>query len=464
MDIKEKIKDLPNAPGVYLMKDESGSVIYVGKAEDLKKRVSSYFYPNTKLSNKIEAMVSRVRDIDYMPTSTSAEALIYENSLIKKYDPRYNTALRDDKSYPMLKLTVNEDFPRLIMTRRKKDDGAVYYGPYSSAGLLKEALGIMRRLFPLRTCGRFGRNLCLSFHIGQCLGPCVNRIDKEKYKALVDEVRLFLDGKKTELIELLSARMKERAKAQDFEEAEGLRRKIEALSAIKDKRVLYSAAGDLEELSLVLGMAKAPQAIEAFDVSNIMGKFAVGSMIYFYKGKPKKSAYKRFRIKTVGLIDDYAMIREIVRRRYTRVLKEKRNLPDLILIDGGKGHLESALEELDKLDIHVPVVSIAKEFERLYAKNKPFIILPQDSKALNLLKRIRDEAHRFAIAYHKSLRRKGAVHSELDGIDGIGPKRKRGLILYFGSVDNIKKAPEEELLKIKGMNEKAARSIIEYFK
>jgi excinuclease ABC subunit C len=409
-------------------------------------------------------MVSKVRDIDHLPTSTSAEALLYENSLIKQYRPRYNVALRDDKSYPMLKLTVNERFPRLMITRRKKDDGALYYGPYSSAGLLKEALSIMRRIFPLRTCGRFGKNLCLSFHIGQCLGPCVGKVGERAYEDLVEEVRLFLEGKRPELIEFVSRRMRDASETQEFEEANRLKNRLEALQALRDKRVLYSPQADLEELRNVLGLPSAPEIVEAFDVSNIMGTLAVGSMIYFYKGRPKKSEYKRFRIKTIGSIDDYGMMRELVRRRYTRTLEEKRQLPDLVLIDGGKGHLQAALEELSRLGIRVPTIAIAKELEKIYMEDKGPLLLPRDSKALHLLQRIRDEAHRFAISYHKLLMSKRVVYSELDAIRGIGPKRKRELLAHFSSVEKIKKASLEELAKVRGMNAKVARSIIDHFK
>ena len=463
MGIKEKIAGLPDSAGVYLMKDDGGEVIYVGKAKSLKKRVSTYFRSGSRLSSRIRVLVSKVRDIDHIPTSTEAEALIYENSLIKQHAPRYNVALRDDKSYPMLKLTVDEKFPRLIMTRIKRDDGAIYYGPYISAGLLREALAMMRRIFPLRTCSKLGKELCLSFHIGQCLGPCVDKAGEASYGSLVDEVRLFLDGKRDELIELISRKMKEASARQDFEEAAVLKRRIEALSSLKMGRVLYNPKGEAEEIGSLLGLASMPSVIEAFDISDIMGSLAVGSMVCFASGKPKRALYKRFRIKTVGSMDDYAMMREIVRRRYSRVLREGSRLPDLILIDGGKGHLQAALDELGRLNLKVPVIAIAKEEERIYAEGRDPITLPKDSKALHLIQRIRDEAHRFAISYHKLLARKGIVHSELDEINDIGPKRKRLLLSHFGSVEKIKKACMGELLRVRGMNEKSARAIIGYF-
>lgn len=466
MDHKEKIKTLPDSPGVYIMKGDDDEILYVGKAANLKKRVSSYFRPNVRHNNRIATMTGRVRDITYIPTSTEAEALIYENGLIKQLSPKYNVALRDDKSYPMLKLTVNETFPRLFVTRQKKNDGAVYYGPYSDARLLREAVIALRQIFPLRSCGKLPKSLCLNYHIKQCLGPCAGKVSDDKYAEVVSELKLFLEGKRTELLKLLSKRMAESAGREDFEEAGRIKARIEVLGAIKEKSVSYYPAGELEELRNLLKIKGPLEVIEAFDVSNIMGTSAVGSMIYFYKGRPKKSEYRKFKIKTVSKIDDYAMMRELVRRRYARSLEEKKKLPDLILIDGGKGHLSVAVGELTKLGLNdIPAIGIAKEFERIYTKDsdKP-ITLPRESKALHLLERVRDEAHRFAISYHKSLLSKKIEFSELDEVTGIGPKRKKELLKHFGGIDGVKSAKLEDILKVKGMDEKSARNIIEHFK
>ena len=418
MDHKEKIKALPASPGVYIMKDKSGDVLYVGKANNLKKRVSSYFQRSRAHPQRIELLISRIADIDFIPVSTSAEALIYENGLIKQLSPKYNVALRDNKSYPLLKLTVNEKFPRLIMTREKRDDGALYYGPYMSAKLLKDALKILEKLFPLRTCNKIPKKECLQFHMQQCLGPCTGKINEERYGGIVMQLKLFLEGRRAELLRLLSDKMKELSKDERFEEALEYRNRLEALSAIKYNKVSYRPMDELEELRNILGIRKRPDRIEAFDVSNIMGEEACGSLVYFYKGKPDKNEYRRFRIKTVSGMDDYSMIREIVRRRYVRSLEEKKVLPDLIVIDGGKGHLSVALDELKKLSIDdIPAIGIAKparrqgrpvpaggEFEHIYVKGgKGPVVLPKESKALHLLDRIRDEAHRFAISYHKKL-------------------------------------------------------------
>jgi len=402
---KEKVSKLPNSPGVYIMKGEDGGVLYVGKAISLRKRVGSYFRPKASHDERIGAMVRLVEDIDHIATSTEAEALIYENGLIKQLSPRYNVALKDGKSYPILKLTILEDFPRLIVTREKKNDGALYYGPYANAKLLRQAIIFLKQIFPLRSCVRMGKKACLEFHINQCLGPCVGKIDKAGYQEIVKELKLFLEGRRRELLDAISLKMREAAAREDFEAASGFKDRLEALGTIKEDSVIYRPSGGPEELGRVLGIGKTPETIEAFDVSNIMGEAAVGSMIYFYKGKPKKEEYRHFRIKTVSGVDDYAMMREIVGRRYSRIIKEGKHLPDLILIDGGKGHLSAACDELERLGISkVPVVGIAKEFEKLYVKGrKDPILLPKESKALHLLQRIRDEAHRFAISYHKSL-------------------------------------------------------------
>ena len=466
MDIKEKVKALPASPGVYIMKDSSGSILDVGKAINLKKRVASYFYPGRMLSDRIDSMAAKVSNIEHISTSSEAEALIYENSLIKQLDPKYNVALKDDKGYPRLKITVNEKFPRLFITRKKIDDGALYYGPFTSAKLLRQAVIMLRQLFPLRRCLKLPKKVCLYYHIRQCPGPCAGKIDKAGYSDTVSELKLFLDGNRKGLIDHLAKRMIEASGREDFEEAGRLKLRIETLSSINDKTVSYKPIEEVEELKSFLGIKTPIDTIEAFDVSNIMGESAVGSMVSFHKGKSRKSEYRKFKINSVTGIDDYSMMREIVSRRYKRLIDEKKDLPDLILIDGGKGHLAAASEELNKLGLaDIPVIGIAKEFEHIYSKSggEP-IILPRDSKSLHLLERIRDEAHRFAIGYHKRLRSKDIKISELDGIGGIGPKKKAILIKHFGSVKEIKRSDAEKLSGIKGIDERTAKRIIEYFK
>ncbi|MDP2912715.1 MAG: GIY-YIG nuclease family protein, partial [Candidatus Omnitrophota bacterium] len=299
MDYKKKIKELPGSPGVYIMKDAKGAVLYVGKALNIRRRVSTYFYPHRYLSERMRAMTGKVADISYIHTVTEAEALIYENSLIKQLSPRYNVALRDDKSYPMLKLSVNEKFPRIFITRQRKNDGALYYGPYANAKLLREALVILRQIFPLRSCNKMPKGVCLNYHIMQCAAPCVGKINEGVYGEIIDELKLFLEGKTAELLKILSEKMLEASAKEDFEKAARIKRRIESIDAVKKDTVRYGPAGEIEELKHILEIKGALDVIEAFDVSDIMGKDAVGSMIYFYKGKPKKSEYRKFRIKTV---------------------------------------------------------------------------------------------------------------------------------------------------------------------
>ena len=276
MDIRQKIRQLPNSPGVYIMKDSSGTVLYVGKAIDLRKRVMSYFRPKATLPARIDAMVGLVDDIDHIVTSTEAEALIYENGLIKQLSPKYNVALKDGKSYPMLKLTVKEDFPRLIMTRGRKDDGAAYYGPYANAKLLRQAVILLKQIFPLRSCVRLGKRECLEFHIKQCPAPCVDRVDKAVYSETVKELKLFLDGRRKELLDTVAAKMKEASSKEDFETATVFKERLKALGSIRKDAVKYRPLGEVEELKTVLRLISAPDTIEAFDVSNIMGEAATG--------------------------------------------------------------------------------------------------------------------------------------------------------------------------------------------
>ena len=410
MDIEKRLKKIPNTPGVYLFLGKNKEVLYIGKASNLRKRIASYFQKKYH-PPRINALVSQVRDLDYIPTSSSAEALIYEANLIKQKKPKYNIELKDDKSYPFLKLTINEKFPQLIITRKKLKDGALYYGPYTNVGLLRKALSVIRRIFLLRYCKNLPKKPCLKAHIQTCLAPCNGRISKTEYRKIANEVRLFLEGRKRDLIKKLSDKMQKVSKNLEYEKALVLRNKIEALSAMWKGRVPPPPLNkEISELKSVLGLQTMPARIEAFDISNIHGKEAVGSMISFFSGKPQKDEYRRFRIKSVAGINDYSMIREIMRRRYTRLLREKNRLPDLILIDGGRAHLNVAKNELTKIEggaLKIPVISIAKGKEHIYAEGKARPLkLSRRHPALKLIMRMRDEAHRFAISYHKLLRSK----------------------------------------------------------
>jgi len=466
MDIKNRLKGLPAACGVYIMKDADDRILYIGKAGNIRKRVSSYFHRKLAHSARTDLLISKVRDIGHVPTTCEAEALILESSLIKKHMPKYNVALKDDKSYPYLKLTLNEEYPRIFITRRVKDDGSRYFGPYTNTRLLRQAIYMIKRVFQLRTCNRLPKNVCLDYYLKQCLGPCAEEVTGARYDQVVKDLVLFLEGKKDVLLKGLTGRMSQLARERKFEEAAVVRDRIEALSAVARGRVRYKFKEILEELMHTLRLRKPPLRIEAFDVSNLYGVEAVGSMIAFYDMKFDKAAYRKFRIKTVEGIDDYKMMQEIVCRRYKRVVQEGLPLPDLVIIDGGKGHLSVAKRQLDNLGLSdVPVIGIAKEFEHIYVpEERDPIRLPRNSGILHLIQRIRDEAHRFAIYYHRQLRDKKSSYSALDEIRGVGEKRKKDLIKHFHTIESIKRARLDELLEVDGMQRRVAKEIIRCFK
>jgi len=404
--IAEKLKELPDTPGVYMFLDKNGRIIYVGKARRLKRRVVTYFRAGRARDSRLELLVTEARDMRFIRASSEAEALIYEAGLIKDHRPKFNIDLKDDKSYPFLKLTVNEEYPRLFLTRRKLSDGAIYYGPYVNVKLLKEALSFMKKVFPLRSCRQLKKKLCLEYHIGQCLGPCEGKATKEEYADLVGQLKAFLEGRKDALIRTLEEDMKRFSHKKEFEKALIIKNRIEALTAVQQlhDRSWRPMFGELEELQNALDLRSLPVTIECFDISNTGGRQAVGAMVRFVGGKPDKKNYRKFRIRSVAVIDDYSMIKEVVNRRYSRLLSEKKKMPDLVLIDGGKGHLSTAREELCKLGLEdVAVASIAKEFNHLYTvtRRQPIRLSP-GSRLLLLIQRVRDESHRFAIKYHRS--------------------------------------------------------------
>jgi excinuclease ABC subunit C len=604
MTLEEKLHNLPEAPGVYIMKDSRGHVIYIGKALSLKNRVRSYFQKGAK-GEKTEIMVRQIADLETIVTHTELEALALESNLIKKHRPRYNVILRDDKNYPYLRFDIKSDYPRLEVVRRLKKDGALYYGPYVPAGGMWEALALIRRTFPLASCkkelGKKPERTCVQFQIGRCMGPCTGEVDKAAYQDVVSQVRLFLEGKNRDLLDMLKQRMEEASEKMEYERAAELRDRIakiegafekqkiispgfenqdvigmaseagradiqalfirngmllgrkdfylddvrgmtndeilvdflhqfyakemivpsEALLPVEvpdrevfeswltekrgakvevlipqrgRKRELVQMASDNASQSLrehllsrrskerillrlqeELGLRSLPRRIEAFDISTIQGAESVASMVSFENNLPEKRNYKRFKIRSVQGQDDFASMAEVIRRRYTRA-KGEGTLPDLILIDGGKGQLNAALDVLKELRIEGPdVVGLAKarsgeegtekEFERVFlpGADEPIILEPT-SATTHLLARVRDESHRFAITYHRKLREKRAVHSELDDIPGIGETRKKALLRHFGSVEKIKQATVEELAGVKGMSKKAADDIVDFYK
>jgi excinuclease ABC subunit C len=407
--LKQKVRELPVCAGVYLFKDDRGNIIYVGKAKCLKKRVNSYF--SRLLSDKTRALISRTADIEYIVTPSEAQAQLLESALIKEKQPHYNISLKDDKSFPLVGIS-REDFPTVSVSRKKnsKKGKASYYGPYTSAADLRQALKAMRRIFGFRSCRIMPKKACLYYRLKLCPGPCEARISKKDYNDTIEQIKLFLSSRYEELLHKLSGKMREFSTEKKFEEAARLRDQINALSIFAQGRIHSTGLNELEDLKLLLKLKKIPERIEGFDISNISGRQATGSMVSFYNGLPDKDNYRRFRIKSGCGIDDYAMLREVISRRYSRLKNEGRALPDLILIDGGKGHLGAGKQILDALGLDTAVISIAKEKEQIFITDKAGPLKARtDSPALNLIRRVRDEAHRFALKYHHLLRKKKII-------------------------------------------------------
>ncbi|OAT74309.1 excinuclease ABC subunit UvrC [Parageobacillus thermoglucosidasius] len=569
--LKEKLAVLPEQPGCYLMKDKNGTVIYVGKAKVLKNRVRSYFTGTH--DGKTQRLVNEIADFEYIVTSSNVEALILEMNLIKKYDPKYNVMLKDDKSYPFIKITA-EKHPRLVITRKVKKDGGKYFGPYPNVQAANETKKLLDRIYPLRKCSTMPNRVCLYYHMGQCLAPCVHPVSEQQNKEIVEQIVRFLNGGYKEVKEELAEKMRKAAEALEFERAKEYRDQIAHIEATMEKQkmvindfvdrdvfgyaydkgwmcvqVFFIRQGKLierdvsmfpmyqdpdEELLTFLGQfyAKAnhfkpkevilpadidgelaeqllevtvvqpkrgkkkelvdlasknaaialqekfylierdeertikavenlgkmlgiptPHRIEAFDNSNIHGTDPVSAMVVFIDGKPEKKEYRKYKVKTVEGPDDYGSMREVVRRRYTRVLKEKLPLPDLIIIDGGKGHLAAVRDVLEnELGLDIPLAGLAKDDKHrtseLIMGDPPQIVpLERNSQEFYLLQRIQDEVHRFAVTFHRQTRGKTMLRSLLDDIPGVGEKRKKALLKHFGSIKNMKEATVEELQK-----------------
>lgn len=592
--IQEQLKLLPTNPGVYLMKNEQAKIIYVGKAINLKNRVKSYFQSSKNHSPKVKSMVEKICDFEYIITANEIEALILECNLIKKYRPKYNISLRDDKTYPYIKVTLNEDYPTVSITRKILKDGAKYFGPYTSAGAVHEVLNLLKKLFQIRSCRQMNtKRPCLEFHIKRCLAPCTGRVAKSEYREMIKSLCLFLEGRNEVVLKELTSRMQIAAENFQFELAAKLRDQVlaiekisakqniiigssdqdiiglarkadeaciqiffirsgkmigrdhfllngtedetdsallnafleqyynkatfipkeillpveieneEILSAwlsqkkngkvsfglpqrgvkkemvlmandnavvvleeqmIKNSAGLEQTVGAMKDLGRYLRMEKELKRIECFDISHIQGSETVASMVVFSNGAPDKQEYRRYKLKSVeGKPDDFKSMQEVVGRRYRQ---SDGIMPDLIIIDGGKGQLNSALEIIRALGHYqIPVVGLAKQFEYVFleGQSEP-VILPPNSKALYLIQRIRDEAHRFAITYHRKLRHKRNLVSVLDHIEGIGPTRRKALWDAFGSIAEIKKAKITDLTAVPGISENIANNIVKYFK
>ena len=435
--LKEKILSAPDSSGVYLISDAAGCVLYVGKAKVLKKRLLSYL--RAKLSSKTSALMHRAHDVQVRLTPSEDMALLLEASLIRELKPKYNVSLRDDKSFPYVRIS-REDFPAIHITRKKDTLPAQYLGPYTNTKLLKNALKIIRRNFAYRTCRRMPKQYptlpdrpvrasaqaCIYYKINLCPAPCIGRISHQEYSQVINNIVLILEGKVDLLVRGLTKLMQEKSLARDFEAAARVRDQITVLSAMAAGSTGVNHQGELEDLKNKLELSHKPERIEGFDISNISGDHAVGSMVSFHNGSPDKNNYRRFRIKSFQGINDYKMLAEVLRRRYLRLIKEGGALPDLLLIDGGKGHLFTAAKQLETLHLNIPLVSIAKprkitSANGLRGKKEEHIYCSQKSRpldfsegapALNLIRRVRDEAHRFALAYHHVLRRKALLMAQ----------------------------------------------------
>ena len=606
------VSAVPTHPGVYIMKDAGSVVLYVGKAANLRSRLRSYFGSPVELSLKLSEMMPRVAEFEYIVTDSEAEALLLENNLIKRHKPRFNIRLKDDKNYPYIKISLNESFPRLDVTRKVIDDGGRYFGPFASAKSMRQTMALLKRLFPYRSCtkkitGKDPRP-CLEYHIHRCVAPCVGLVDEKEYNQVIQQVIMFLEGKNDTVLRQLNGAMREASDALQFERAATLRDQVRAIERVaqeqkvvslvrKDQDVVAVAQGDdeawvdvffirrglligrdhfimegagseppervigefvkqyyptashvpaeillqhepvdrpalenlmrqlrgkpvvfkvpargerkrlidlvsknaheglemrrakwladrekvsaaLEEVQEQLSLPELPTRIEIYDISNIQGTSAVGSMVVFENGKPKRSAYRRFKIKTVSGADDYAMMQEVLRRRFGKLGRNADGgaaasesgdgddrgwgiVPNLVLIDGGRGHLNAALEVLLGLGLAaLPLASIAKREEEVYIPDMVDpIALPRNSQGLYLMQRMRDEAHRFAITYHRQVRSKRGTRSVLDDVSGIGPRRKKALIRRFGSVQGIRDAATDELAAVAGMTRSLAERV-----
>lgn len=609
-NIQEELKKLPGKPGVYLMHDEKDAIIYVGKAISLKNRVRQYFQSSRNKGAKIEQMVTHISRFEYIVTDSELEALVLECNLIKEHRPKYNTMLMDDKTYPFIKVTVNEPFPRVMMARRMKKDKAKYFGPYTSAGAVKDTIELIRKLYHIRSCNRslpkdIGKERpCLNYHIHQCYAPCQGYISREEYRKSIDEVVRFLNGNYDPVLKELEEKMLDASENLEFEKAIEYRELLASVQKIAQKQKITDTAGDdrdiiamasegedavvqvffirggrligrdhfylkiaendtkseilssfikqfyagtpyipaelmlpeeiedqeiieewlttrrehkvrlripkkgtkeklvelaqknaqmvlkndkerlkreegrtigaVKELEKILGLAGIIR-MEAYDISNTNGFDSVGSMVVYEHGKPKRNDYRKFKIKSVQGPDDYASMNEVLTRRFEHGLRERQDesetggfqaFPDLIMMDGGRGQVNIALEVLEKLNLHIPVCGMVKDDNHrtrgLYFNN---VELPIDrnSECFRLITRIQDEAHRFAITFHRQLRSKGQVHSILDDIPGVGPARRKDLMRSFENIEAIRNATVDDLKELPSMNEKSAQEVYKFF-
>jgi excinuclease ABC subunit C len=456
--IEQKLAELPLVPGVYFHKDAKGRVIYVGKAAKLRNRVRQYFQKSRSRDPKTEALVAEVADIDWIETETELDALFLESELIKRYKPRFNIALRDDKSQLFVRINMRDDYPHVSFTRRPLDDNATYYGPYYNGAIVRRALKYLRKIFPYSTHESPPKRACLQYHLGLCPGPEVEAISPVEYKAILNRLVLYLKGKRTQVMLEVEKDMKAAAREHNFELAAQLRNQLRNLKALRQQIVFgdkefmdISKDQGLHGLQQLLDIPEVPRRIEGYDISHMSGVDTVASMVVFTNGIPDKTQYRKFKMRTPGN-DDFAHMREVISRRFSgRHLDWPK--PDLLLIDGGKGQLSSAQSVLAEKDISIPSIGLAKREEQVILRNNDdftTIDLDQNSHVIKLLQRIRDESHRFAVSYHSSLKRTRQTVSLLDEIPTVGPATRKKLLKAFGSLKGISQARQWELEKVVG--------------
>ncbi|MEI6266495.1 MAG: excinuclease ABC subunit UvrC [bacterium] len=468
--MQEKLNNLPKNPGVYLYRNIKGNIIYVGKAINLKNRVTSYFRGNHDI--KTVELVKNISDFEWIVVGSEIEALLLEAELIKRYKPHYNIDWKDDKNYCYIKIT-KEDYPRIYIVRQVVDDKADYLGPYIDANAVRMSLKVLRKAFPFCTCTLNPDSTCLYYHLNLCHGHGSKYISKVDYQSSIRGLVNFLSGKREEVMKDLRRLMKMYSNSKQFELAADIRNRIAALERMRYQHVIEEKREvELDKalitLKTVLALPQLPRRIECYDISNIFGRNAVGSMVVFKDGIPSKNDYRRFEIKTVKRIDDYAMHREVQKRRFANLIKGTKDsfkeVPDLVIIDGGKGQLSSVMEIVEPLHLQTKFVGLAKRLEELVVLTSDgsfdTVQLELNSEAYFLVQRIRDEAHRFAITYHRNLRSKELTSSSLDNVPGIGPITKKKLMTKFGSLDMIKAASEEELSGM--LSKKVIQKLKEY--
>ncbi|MDP8233905.1 MAG: excinuclease ABC subunit UvrC [Candidatus Saelkia tenebricola] len=460
---KSKINKLPDLGGVYLFKNKNGSIIYIGKAKSIRKRIKDHFTQSNRVA-KEENITGQTEVIEFIITASESEALLLESYLIKEKRPRYNISLRDDKSYPYVKITLKEDFPRVIITRVKSDDGSLYLGPYPDVKELRCSLKVLRSVFPFRSCRAFPKSACLYFHIDLCSAPCVKRIDEHEYRKNIIAIIKSLLGDVDGVVKDLTYDMDIYVREKEFENAALIRDKLKSLGKVSVLSGGYKSINALENIKQKLGLPNLPRVIDGVDISNISGSTATGSVVRFKDGVPLKIFYRRFKIKKQNFINDYAMMVEVVTRRYRGV--GKKEIPDLIVLDGGRGHLNKIDKALkDHLNLNLSLIAYAKGKNVIHSKyKKRESIFPASSAEINLLARIRDEAHRFAIGYHKYLRSKKMQESGLEGIPGVGKEKIKLILRQWGETRDSKNISCDDFKKIEGIGEILAERISEYVK